>query len=145
MQIRPYSFGQSDLQEILRIEAASFKEQSKPHFMRQTVDLFPNLTFLAVDQNKTVGFISGGIGLQRQAWLLSIATLTKGQGVGALLLERLLRTLEDNGAADHILLTVDPTNQAALHLFETWGWKKTSSVNSYFTEDDSRLLLCRAL
>ena len=143
MRIRPYSFGQSDLQEILRIEAASFQEQSKPHFMRQTVDLFPNLTFLATDEDEVVGFISGGLGLGEDAWLLSIATLRKG--TGALLLERLLRALEEDGRARSILLTVDPKNIRARNLFEDWGWKRDSSINSYFTDDDQRLLLRRPL
>jgi ribosomal-protein-alanine N-acetyltransferase len=99
---------------------------------------------LAVDrQQQALGFISGGLGADNQAWLLSIASVTESRrrGAATLLLERLLRALQEDGRAESVLLTVDPKNQPAYQLFTSWGWAEERRVNAYFSADDQRLVL----
>jgi ribosomal protein S18 acetylase RimI-like enzyme len=149
INLRGLEYGTSDLKAIAEIEARSFPgSESKPHSLRQMVDLFSDLTFIAEQDDQPVGFILGGLDIKepQSAWLLSIAVNKecRGQGVAELLLNKLIDHLTELNIKS-ILLTVDPKNDKALPIFTSWGWLEDSQAMNYFENNDQRFIMRRPI
>ena len=65
----------------------------------------------------------------------------RGQGIGTGLFRALLGDL-DRLAVD-ALLTVDPTNEAAIRLYERWGFSQRRFVRGYYRPEEDRFVLTR--
>jgi ribosomal protein S18 acetylase RimI-like enzyme len=96
---------------------------------------FPNGLLVAEDGHSIVGFVFGYIReiptavLERwhaskvaQIELLAVDTSSRGQGVGRLLLDRLLDAFKDEGV-DMVLLHCPVEAEAALHLYQETGFE----------------------
>lgn len=150
VSIRPFQYGIYDIEAIEKLDCESFGHGSyKRHSIRQMVDLFSELTFIAESGSEPVGYILGGVDAKspRSSWLLSIAVSPKkrGGGIAQLLLNSLIQALRERGDTDTILLTVDPENSKAKPLFEDWGWRVESRVSEYFEDEDQRILMRREI
>lgn len=66
----------------------------------------------------------------------------RGRGIGAGLFAVLLDRVDRDGGAD-CFLTVDPANQAALRLYEKWGFTERRFVAGYYREAEDRYVLTR--
>lgn len=149
INLRGIEYGISDLKAIAEIEKNSFPgSESKPHSLRQMIDLFSDLTFIAEKDGDPVGFILGGIDIKepKSAWLLSIAVNKecRGKGVAELLLNKLIDHLTELNIKS-ILLTVDPKNDKALPIFKKWGWLEDSQAIGYFENNDQRFIMRRPI
>lgn len=65
----------------------------------------------------------------------------RGQGIATRLMELLLEAL-DSRRAD-VFLTVDPLNEAAIHLYERWGFGERRLAPGYYRDEEDRLVLMR--
>ena len=66
-------------------------------------------------------------------------TVTKAnwnQGVGSMLMERLIQYAKDNGI-ELIYLEVREDNAAAIHLYEKFGFRQTGTLPAYFKIGDA--------
>lgn len=100
--------------------------------------------FIARDQAAIIGAIlafptrSGALCVHKvmvdQAW--------RGRGIGTRLFQLLLAEVDRDGAAA-CYLTVDPTNVAALKLYEKWGFTERQFVAGYYRPDEDRYVLTR--
>jgi len=134
MIIRPFT--PHDIQHIVRLanRYASFdSDVTEADF--QVDGTFPNGLLVAEDGHTIVGFVFGYIRevpaavLDRwhaskvaQIELLAVDSSSRGQGVGRLLLDRLLDALRDEGV-DMVLLHCPVEAETALYLYQKAGFE----------------------
>lgn len=134
MIIRPST--PHDIEDIIRLanRYASFdSDVTEADF--QVDAAFPNGLLVAEDGHSIVGFVFGYIKevptavLDRwhaskvaQIEILAVDSSSRGQGVGRLLLERLLDALREGGV-DMVLLHCPVEAEAAMHLYQKMGFE----------------------
>ncbi|MBK36539.1 MAG: hypothetical protein CME26_13555 [Gemmatimonadetes bacterium] len=65
----------------------------------------------------------------------------RGQGLGGDLMGAALRELESLGVP--CFLTVDPVNEAAISLYENWGFSERTFVKGYYRPEEDRLVMTK--
>ena len=65
----------------------------------------------------------------------------RGKGIGSKLFEVLLHKLDEMCVES--FLTVDPSNSAALALYEKWGFSEKKFVKGFYRENEDRYILAR--
>ena len=65
----------------------------------------------------------------------------RGGGVGTQLMEQILAAIDEQ--AVDCFLTVDPQNEAAIRLYESFGFTERVNVNGYNRESEDRFVLTR--
>ncbi|MGA0555203.1 GNAT family N-acetyltransferase [Larkinella sp. VNQ87] len=91
----------------------------------ETTMLTPHLTqYAALLGEQTVGMVAINYE-QNDAWIigLGVASGFQGQGLGRCILEQTLALLRSDERAKRILIEVDSTNEAALHLYQKAGFQ----------------------
>lgn len=68
---------------------------------------------------------------------ISIAKAYQGQGLGRSLLHHLMQIARRHGAA-HLFLEVRPSNQTAIHLYESMGFNEMAVRRGYYPAADGR-------
>ncbi|MCJ2182019.1 GNAT family N-acetyltransferase [Novosphingobium sp. 1949] len=139
--IRPAA--RADLDALFALELQTFPEESYGEIaLRQFIDLFPGLFFVAEDAGTIAGYGLGGIDQQGQGWVLSlgVSPAYQGQGIGARLFDAVLDALRGTGA---IRLTVIPDNVRAVTLYERKGFTTEARVEDYYGPGQHRLVMVR--
>lgn len=65
----------------------------------------------------------------------------RARGIGRALMEATLAEIDATGVA--VFLTVDPVNEAAISLYESWGFVDRQFVKGYYRPEEDRLVLTR--
>lgn len=65
----------------------------------------------------------------------------RGKGVGTRLMEALFVEVDTLGV--DCFLTVDPTNESAIRLYEGWGFTERAFVSGYYRKQEDRFVLTR--
>jgi ribosomal-protein-alanine N-acetyltransferase len=139
----------SDLDCILAIESASFGADAYDRnlfadFYHKCGELF----LVAVRGRKVCGYMVtciGGRTAARSAELVSVAVEPKcrGKGIASALMDSTLRRLRRRGVV-RLRLTVKVTNEAAIRLYEGYGFQKSRIVRGYYEDgaDGWRMVKC---
>lgn len=135
----------AELAEVTALEQAAFAPPVYPvFFFRQAFDLWPALFWVARGEQGVLGYLIAAPAAANPQELsllsLAIAPLAQGQGVGKTLLQQFLRTLNPG---QQVWLTVDPANQAALRLYQQFGFHVVRQEPAYYGEGYHRLVLLK--
>ncbi len=65
----------------------------------------------------------------------------RGEGIGSKLFEHLLIDIDRQNLCT--FLTVDPVNDAAISLYEKWGFNERKLVKGYYRQEEDRYVLLR--
>jgi ribosomal protein S18 acetylase RimI-like enzyme len=65
----------------------------------------------------------------------------RDKGIGSQLFEVLLQEIDEKGVS--VFLTVSPGNEAAIALYEKWGFDRRELVKGYYREVEDRYVLSR--
>ena len=134
-----------DLTGLQRLEKACFTEDAWPIWDILGVLSFPDVVRLkAVVDGQMVGFIAGDERhSQNLAWIVTFAVLPayQRQGIGsALLIE-----CETRIALPAIRLSVRASNNAALRLYENFGYQKINVWPNYYVGKEDAFVLEKRL
>jgi [ribosomal protein S18]-alanine N-acetyltransferase len=101
------------------------------------------LTWVACRAGRVVGAITAFPCVDGKYCLhkVMVAEHCRGQGVAARLMAALLKEIDRRGA--DVFLTVDPSNQPALRLYERWGFTTRRFVRGYYRKREDRYVLTR--
>lgn len=137
---------EEDLPEIVRIENESFGRDGWPEWqladsLQASLDgpyttlvmAFNKAASPANDNGKAAGY---GMGVMETATKGVIASMAvaqdnRGQGLGRILLDKVIENLRDAGATK-ITLQVETTNQVAIKLYESSGFVKEKVLKNYY-------------
>jgi phosphinothricin acetyltransferase len=70
-----------------------------------------------------------------------VETKFRGQRIGTKLFKKLLKETDKSGV--DCFLTVDPTNNSAISLYNNWGFTEKKYVKGYYRKDENRYVLLR--
>ena len=65
----------------------------------------------------------------------------RGKGIGTKLIDAVLSELDEVGG--DCFLTVNPSNDAALRLYESWGFTEREFVAGFYRDNEDRFVLTR--
>lgn len=142
MDIVVCPMAESDLQEILAIEADSFPHPwSKTHFLDElnSPHSFP---LVALDQDGAViGYICPMF-LLDEGHILDVAVRRdyRGHGVGKFLVEKVLGECRERGGA-FVSLEVRPSNTAAISLYKRLGFVESGRRKRYYENGEDAILM----
>lgn len=121
-----------DVPAIHRLEAASFSDPWTPDSFRSMIAQPLALATVAELEGRIVGYcIAWAIGDEAELVNLCVAPSTRGVGVGGLLLDDLLRTLDVRGGAT-LYLEVRDSNEAAQALYRGRGFLASGRRKAYY-------------
>jgi ribosomal-protein-alanine N-acetyltransferase len=133
---------ETDLEEVLAIEAASFPSPwSRQHFLSELASPL-SFPFIARAADETiVGYICSMLVLD-EGTILNVAVRpeSRGRGIGRLLVEAALHEFRTLGAA-FVALEVRPTNLAAFSLYESLGFIITGRRSAYYANGEDAVLM----
>lgn len=136
----------TDLQQLAALEQQVFDDVVYPaFFFRQALDLWPDFLLLAWQGDSLVGYILAAPGQHgpERIGILSLAVLpsAQGLGIGKKLLQALLELVPSD--CRQLWLTVAPDNQAALALYQKFGFFCEKTEADYYGKGEDRLLLVK--
>lgn len=136
-----------ELAAVAQLEADAFPPPIYPvFFFRQAFDLWPDLFWVARQDEKILGYLicSPEFAHASRLSLMSFAVAPEAQGlgIGKGMLGHFLQELPQFAPqVRQIWLTADPDNSAALKLYQQHGFIQTAEELDYYGTDYHRLVL----
>lgn len=129
----------SDIDEIVRIERASFKHPYSIYYFLILLRQNPNNFLIAEEGGKVLGYAVGEV-FHDFSYIDSIAVdpLFRRRGIGKRLLHHLLELFKSRGAKK-VKLHVRVSNQVAQKFYEGFGFRCKQVVRNYYDEEDALL------
>jgi [ribosomal protein S18]-alanine N-acetyltransferase len=126
---------QSDLEEIMRIERASFAYPWSARFFLQELGVPCSRSLLAVTNGRTVGyiiywFLASEIDIHN----LAVDPAYRRQGIGRLLLHAVIDEARDRGLS-RVTLEVRKSNDTARRLYQSVGFAVQGVRRGYYSDD----------
>ncbi|MBU1712097.1 MAG: GNAT family N-acetyltransferase [Proteobacteria bacterium] len=101
------------------------------------------LVFLAKEANVVIGAILAFPCISKK-WCVHKVFVRQDKrdlGIGTKLFDELLKEIDKIGV--DCFLTVDPTNDSAIRLYEKWGFTEREFVKGYYRPNEDRFVLTR--
>ena len=135
---------QSDLEGLHRVDRLVFGRLAYPLFaLAQLFELHARHCLVADDGGRLVGYCLGAVaGRPQIGWLLGLAVLpdSRDAGHGRQMVREAVRRMAAEGVGE-VRLAVDPDNSAAIHLYETLGFRICGFRPEYFGPEGDRLIM----
>ncbi|MCI3269788.1 GNAT family N-acetyltransferase [Streptomyces cylindrosporus] len=144
-QLRLRSVTEADLDALALLDREAFPEEPYPYFvLRQMYDVYPDHLLVLDDGTALKGYVLVGTRPDKsRSWILGLGITRdeRGRGYGRRLMEEVLGRLRGIGVRE-VLLTVAPSNAAAILLYETLGFTAEQTVRKdYFGPGADRLVM----
>ena len=132
-----------DLVVLLKLEQDEFGDHGlNAVTMRQQIDLFSDIFFVAENENEVVGFAIGGVSIKnRKGWLLDVVVREdfRKKGIGTKLVTTSIISTAKY-CKRKVALTVEPNNPA-ITLYKRLGFVDVGVEQNYFGVDALRILM----
>ena len=126
--------GPGDLELFAALEAEVFAEDPwTPYMIAEELSSPASRYWIATDDSgDVVGYGGAKVGGdQADVMTIGVRAHARGQGIGATILDTLLAWSREAGARE-IFLDVRPSNESAIHLYETRGFVEIGRRPRYF-------------
>ena len=126
--------GPGDLELFAALEAEVFSEDPwTPYMIAEELASPASRYWIATDESgDVVGYGGAKVGGdQADVMTIGVRAHARGQGIGATILDTLLAWSREAGARE-IFLDVRPSNESAIHLYETRGFVEIGRRPRYF-------------
>ena len=123
-----------DLELFAALEAEVFSEDPwTPSMIAEELSSPASRYWIATDESgDVVGYGGAKVGGdQADVMTIGVRAYARGQGIGAMILDALLAWSREAGARE-IFLDVRPSNEGAIHLYETRGFVEIGRRPRYF-------------
>lgn len=136
----------ADLLDVYRIEEGSF-DQPWPFTAFQSYLGEPG--FLVAEDDDVIGYVVGDVIASHGRDLghikdIAVRRPRRGEGVGTLLLTRVLAVMETD-SVDSVKLEVRESNGNARSLYRTHGFEHRRTLPEYYSDGEAALVLIRGL
>ncbi len=126
-----------DIPEVVRIERASFNEEYPRGIFLTFLENNPD-TFLVAEYNgRIIGYVMAYLRPDLEGHIMSIAVDPdyRGNGIGSALLTEAIERLINEGAR-YIGLEVRVSNEKAIRLYESLGFRKLKRIIGYYADGE---------
>lgn len=136
-QIR--EFTQKDIAKIAAIERACFAEAWSLEMIKAECVRPEFCALVLEEEEETLGFIMGSV-LFEDAEIYKVAILPqhRGKGLGYAAVDGFAAAVKSRGGT-RIFLEVRPSNEAALRLYQKYGFEKTRLRKRYYADGEDCL------
>lgn len=144
-QLQPRSVTEADLEALSLLDREVFPEEPYPYFvLRQMFDVYSDQLLVLYNGTALVGYVLVGTAPDKsRSWILGLGITRdeRRRGHGRRLMLEVLERLRGIGVRE-VILTVSPTNTAAIQLYENLDFEAEQSVRKgYFGHQADRLLM----
>jgi ribosomal-protein-alanine N-acetyltransferase len=136
----------SEIGDLARLDDAIFGDHGYNQLtLRQFYDLAGPLLVVANEGGQLIGY---GLALPSatpgEGWFMALGVDAqhRKQGLGRQIAAVVTERATAHGLAT-LRLTVEPTNHAAIALYERLGFQRESTLDQYFGPGEPRLVMCR--
>ena len=138
---------QEDIGAIAAIEAESFPDPWSAQVFAETLAYFPSTFFVAVHQERVVGFVAGGIedtGEEVYGHICNLAVTRSYRklGVGRMLVQRAERQFAINLAAG-VQLEVRVSNVTAQQFYRRLGYRDVFLIDRYYANGEDAVVMMK--
>ena|SRR5690606_36189792 len=139
---------ESDIEALAAIEQQQYGEEAYPKtFFYQALRTWSSGFWVVQRDGRVQGYALWVPQQQDQPnWLLMsvlIARSAQGQGLGRVLLEASMTSLQQRQPSLHFELSVAPTNHAGIALYQSLGFQTIEEKFNYLGPDEDRLIMVK--
>ena len=126
-----------DIPEVVRIERASFNEEYPRGVFLAFLENNPSTFLVAEYGGRIIGYVMGYLRPDLEGHIMNIAVDPeyRGNGIGTALLTEVIERLINEGAR-YIGLEVRVSNEKAIRLYESFGFKKIKRIIAYYSDGE---------
>ncbi|MEM0021033.1 MAG: ribosomal protein S18-alanine N-acetyltransferase [Fervidicoccaceae archaeon] len=147
---------QSDLPQIIKVNAETLPENYPEYFFVFHLDNWGKAFFVAEVEGKIVGYIMNrietGLGyirklIVKKGHVVSIGVLEgyRRRGIGEELMRRGMSSMRDDYGAKEVYLEVRVSNDPAIRLYEKLGFRKIKVIEGYYSDGEDAYLMAAPL
>ncbi len=134
------NFRPSDLGRVYDIEKKSFTDPYHVLFLINLYDLYPDGFFVAEKNGIVVGYtISRKVEDFGHVLAIAVASEHRMQGIGKVLMERLVQHFNSQGAKK-VWLEVRVSNKDAISFYEKIGFNKVKTIKEYYSDKEDAIM-----
>jgi len=129
---------------VIKLASETLPEQYNPSLFNYFYETFPQGFLVAEQFHKIVGFIVGvktSTDIAR-ILMLAVSEPQRRQGIGTLLLNRLLKELAIHNTK-HVGLEVRTDNRPAIGFYQKHGFEKREAISHFYQNGDDAYLMRR--
>jgi len=136
----------NDLRSVYLIEVKSFPNPYPPEYFITFLTLYPKYFYVAVCEDKVVGYVTGVINKDGSGHILSLAVLPsfRRKHIGQKLMETIEKAFMVDGISK-IVLEVSQWNKIALNLYRRLGYKIAGIMPHYYPDGSDAYLMFKEL
>lgn len=136
--------GASDVAQLAALEQATYAHEGYPApLFYQALGQWPEGLIVYAEHTEILGYLLAAPGQADEHWIMSVLTAeqARGKGVGKQLLSFYLAHLHLSPQVKQVKLTVAPSNQVAINLYEKFGFKEIDLLPQFLGPDADRILM----
>lgn len=149
-------FEEQYLDQVVHINWTCLPENYGSYFFMDLYRRFPKAFLVAIADGKVAGYVMcrvetgfsefGGFGVVRKGHVVSLAVLPefRRKGVGRALLSAALEGVLEYKAKE-CYLEVRVSNEAAIRLYEGFGFESVRKMPGYYRDGEEALAMCKRL
>lgn len=132
---------QSHIKQVAQIESLCFSHPWSEESINDSFINPCNRFYISVEENKVVGYIGLSVIID-EGYILNVAVHPdyQGKGIG----KALVKTVDDFAVENNlafVTLEVRPSNEKAISLYESFGFKKVGERRDYYSNPKENALL----
>jgi ribosomal-protein-alanine N-acetyltransferase len=129
-----------DLEEVLEIEETAFPNPYPLGYLRFLVKRNPETFLVAENDRGIVGYVISDVRHGNEGHIVSIAVRNdeRRRGIARLLIRTVEGRLEKEGA-DFVCLEVRRSNQPAINLYSSLGYRTTGIASRYYRDGEDAI------
>jgi ribosomal-protein-alanine N-acetyltransferase len=137
-----------DLKNVYELEKKCFKDPYPEAVLLMLYHLYPELFFIAENtgEKKIVGYASGMVRADGFGHIISICVGEeyRRRGIGRKLMEVLESAMRVSFNVCNFRLEVRVSNESAIKLYESLGYKTVSRLKSYYLDGEDGYLMIKS-
>lgn len=134
-----------DFEQIKNVLTSDFDDFWTPHLLKSEL-MGENKTYMVAKQNQMIVGFAGAMLNFPEMEIMNLVTKKQKRrnGIGKLLLEKLIKMAEDHHF-EKIFLEVNPTNEVARKLYEKVGFVEIGIRKNYYGNNQHAMMMVKKL
>ena len=136
----------ADLKRIIEITEKAFPDKWPQWYFESLLQEYPDDFYVSEINGEIMGYVLGLIKENKYGWIKAIAVHpdSQGKGLGTELMDFVTNRLKESGAKT-IGLHARTNNEKGVSFYKNRGFRAVKTVEKYYSDGDSALLMEKSL